>query len=160
MSGIKLQGANLFRAQLQGANLGEAQLQGADLSGAQGAKINATEIVGIFYPPSSSVFSTEEVQYMFNETQPDWGQLEAIAREIQDAKTKKSYLDRISEAKNKPSVDAKTSWKHNPSEIAKEAFPDVCTAGLESTRAFRSSYQGMANYYITEERLKERIKNP
>jgi hypothetical protein len=44
----------------------------------------------------------------------------------------------------KPSVDAKTSWKHNPLAIAGEAFPAVCKAGPESTRAFRSSYQGMA----------------
>jgi hypothetical protein len=65
------------------------------------------------------------------------------------------YLDRISEAKKNPSVDAKISWTHNPLAIAGEALPIVCKAGLESTRAFRSSYQGMTN--MIQEREKERL---
>jgi hypothetical protein len=73
----------------------------------------------------------------------------------QNTQTRKGYLDGISAAKNEPSVDAKISWKHNPSAIAEESLPDVCKAGLESTRAFRSSYQGMTN--TSQEREKERL---
>ena len=153
----QLQGARLRDALLQGAILNQAQLQGADLRFAllQGAMIYQTGIVGIHSPPPSPIFSIEEVQNMFDETQPDWVKLEAIAGEIPDTETKKSYLDRISKAKNKPSVDAKTNWKHNPLAIAGEALPDVCKAGLESTRAFRSSYQDMT--VIIKEREKERL---
>jgi hypothetical protein len=158
LEGAQLQGADLEGAQLQGADLYRAQLQGADLSKAQlqGAMVNKTGIVGIRSPSSSSVFSIKEVQNMFNETQPDWAELEAIAGEIPDTETRKNYLEKISEAKNKPSVDAKTNWKHNPLAIAGEALPIICKAGLESTRAFRSSYHtGLMDLNITQEREKE-----
>jgi hypothetical protein len=118
--------------------------------------INQTGIVGILSPPTSSVFSIEEVQDMFDETQPDWGELEAIAGEIQDTETRKIYVDRISGAKKKPSVDATISWKHNPLAIAGEALPIVCKAGLESTRAFRSRYQNITP--IIKERKEEYLE--
>ena len=152
LSWAQLQGAHLWLAELQGANLSWARLQGADLWGAelQGAMIFKTGIVGIYSPPSSSVFAVQEVQDMFVETQPDWVKLKAIAGEIQDTETRKSYFDIISEAQKNPSVDAKISWKHNPLAIVGEALPDVCKAGLDSTRAFRSSYRVMADDIIQE----------
>jgi len=152
LMGAELQVANLEGAKLQGANLSWARLQGADLWGAelQGAMIFKTGIVGIYSPPSSSVFAVQEVQDMFVETQPDWVKLKAIAGEIQDTETRKSYFDIISEAQKNPSVDAKISWKHNPLAIVGEALPDVCKAGLDSTRAFRSSYRVMADDIIQE----------